>query len=278
MRSALTAVDTAQPRPVGIEPVSGGEILDRTSTGGELVQWLDYAGGVWTAQVSPALLGEDLADTSPIRTGAQYPNRRNRHGWYAWTGWSRHIWFESALEMETLVDLDQRGAVVAIAAQPMRVLFGDASPCVSHVPDYFAVRSDGGRVLIDVKPRSRMTAKVAQQFAETARVCALVGWAHEVIHEASDERRRNLAWLREFRHTRCHPSPEQFERVLEVFRSGRSIGEGRTMVDLRYPMNAMPTIGHLLWHRHLAADWERPFGRDTVLNSTSRGTTCCRPA
>jgi hypothetical protein len=263
------------PRPVGVEPVAGGRVLDRTSTGTDLVQWIDPAGHVWTANPTSDLMHRDLHEVTSIRTGVQYPNRRNRHGWYAWTGARRHIWFESSLEMDSLVALDQRGDVTGIAAQPLRILFRGGSPCLSHVPDYFAVLADGTQVLYDVKPMTRMTPAVAEQFAETARVCAAVGWRHGVIHESTTTRRENLSLLREFRHPRCHPKRATEARILDVFSGGRTLEIGRRMLNLQYPELAMPDIAHLLWHRFLDFAWETPLALDVVLTTTQRGTPCC---
>lgn len=262
---------------VGTEPVKGFDLLKRSHTGGDLIQWNNHT-GLWTAAPSPALLREDLTDTVPIRTGVQYPNRINRHGWYAWTGRAEHVWFESALEMETLLSLDQRSVVAEIASQPVSILFRAESPCVSHVPDYVATLRTGEQVLIDVKPSSRMTPKAVEQFAETARICQRVGWGQWVLNEEHPDRRRNLAALREFRHARCHPDPDRFEQALAVFSSGRSIGEGRQMLSVRFPSLAMPFIGHLIWHRFLDMPWEQPLDLDTILTTTTRGTSCCNPA
>ena len=269
---------TTGPAPfVGTTPVKGLGLLDRTSTGEDLVQWIDHS-GQWTATPGRTLLLENLCDARPIRTGAQYPNRPNRHGWYAFTGRCEHVWFESALEMEALLSLDQRGVVAEIAPQPLNILFRRESPCTSHVPDFIANLTTGEQVLIDVKPASRMTPKVLEQFEETARVCRDVGWGHWVLSEEHPNRRRNLAALREFRHARCHPQGDSAEQVLSLFQDSRSLAEGRMLLNPSRPALAMPLIGHLICHRFLDMPWDQPLDLDTVLTTTTKGTSCCNHA
>lgn len=184
-----------------------GHLLLRTLNGSDTLQWRS-AVRVHTHAIDRRVLELPLVDGDPIRTGGQWQNRPNRHGLYYWAPTQTHVWHESALESACLMALEFQGGVDRIAAQPFRLLFGAGASAVRHDPDFFAVHSNGDQVVYDVKPVARMTADAQAQFAETARICAAVGWRHEVLHEPDPVLARNLDFLRAARHRRCHPTQD----------------------------------------------------------------------
>ncbi|UUE28660.1 hypothetical protein LRQ08_29840 (plasmid) [Rhodococcus qingshengii] len=74
---------------------------------------------------------------------------------------------------------------------------------------------------------------------------------------------------------RCHPSSEVCGRLLDIFEAGRFLGEGAAMLNRRHPALAMPYLEHLIWHRHLSGDLDRPLDLDTTVTTTSEGDPCC---
>jgi hypothetical protein len=256
-------------------PQASSGLLTRTPNGLDVIQWLTRRHTVRTERPSAALLHERLWEARQVRRGAQYPNRRNQHGLYYWPRTGEHVWYESGLELASLVDLDHQGEAVHVSAQPFRILFRSPSPVVYHDPDFFAVHTNGDQVVYDVKPASRITPEVAAQFAETARVCAEVGWRHVVLSETHPVRAANLEFLRAGRHARCHPTPDRLEHLRSVFAGGRRFGEGLAMVDRRHPALVMPHVRHLVWHRHLSADLDQHLDFDSVATTTDRSTSCC---
>lgn len=250
-------------------------LATRTEDGLDAVQWRRHDGTIRTARPSPELLHERLWESEQIRRGVQYQNRLNQHGLYYWPRTGRHVWYESALELACLVDLDYQGKVVQVAAQPFRLLFRRGAEAVYHDPDFFAVHANGDQVVYDVKPAARINEKARQQFAATAVVCADVGWRYEVLSETHPTRTINLGFLRPTRLPRCHPSSEVFVRLLDIFEAGRFLGEGAAMVNRRRPALAMPYIKHLIWHRHLSVDLDQALDFDTTATTTSEGEPCC---
>ena len=246
----------------------------RTSTGLDMVQWrLGRSFVVHSAD--RRLLEAPLVDVGPVRVGGQWQNRPNQHGMYFWARTGQHVWYESALEASCLIALDFDGEVERIASQPFRLLFRLGARSVRHDPDFFAVYGNGDQVVYDVKPSARMTREVRDQFDETARVCWLVGWRHVVLHEPDPTSMTNLAFLRNARHARCHPHPALREQIANVFAAGRTIGEGREMVNRRSPALAMPLIKHLIWHRRLLADLTQRLDFDTVATTNTEDRPCC---
>lgn len=248
----------------------------RADRGIDLVQWRSPS-GIATHNVGCHLLELPIVDGDPIRVGGQWQNRPNQHGLYFWQSTGRHIWYESALEAVCLVALDQSGQIDKIAAQPLRLLFRTGAKAVRHDPDFFAVHRSGDQVVYDVKPLARMSAEARAQFAETARVCEMVGWRHVVLNEPDPTTATNLAFLRNTRHLRCHPDLVTLEQVANVFAGGRTLGEAREMVSRRSPALAMPAIKHLIWHRLLAVDLTTRLDFDTVARTVSNweDKRCC---
>ncbi|MET3163658.1 UNVERIFIED_ORG: hypothetical protein ABIB19_002072 [Arthrobacter sp. UYEF10] len=144
-----------------------------------------------------------------------------------------------------MMELDQGGEINRILAQPFRVLFRHGSKVVRHEPDFFAVLRNGDQVVYDVKPARRMTGAVRDHFEETARVCAMTGWRHVVLHEPDPILAANLAFLRNARHSRSHPDSGMSEQIGNVFSGGRTLGEGREMVNRRFPALAMSLSSYL---------------------------------
>ncbi|QOT15321.1 hypothetical protein [Paenarthrobacter sp. YJN-5] len=132
-------------------------------------------------------------------------------------------------------------------------------------------------MVYDVKPAKRMTMAVRDQFEETARVCEMTGWRHVVLHEPAPTVAANLAFLRNARHSRSHPGSELSEQIGNVFSGGRALGEGREMVNRRFPALVMPFIKHLIWHRRLSVDPTERLDFDTIATTVPqpRENQCC---
>jgi len=70
------------------------------------------------AALTPALPGEELYLAEPIRSGAQYAQRRNVHGLYWVSATRTHVWHESLLERTALMRLDSRGTSLRSPLNP----------------------------------------------------------------------------------------------------------------------------------------------------------------
>lgn len=239
-------------------------LASRAWDGRDTLQWR-RGDLVENHDVTAKLVELPIVDGQPVRVGAQWQNRPNRHGLYFWSATKTHVWYESALEASCLACLDQSGVVAQIVAQPFRILFRTESAVTRHDPDFFAVLRNGDQVVYDVKPASRMSAQARLQFEETARVCAEVGWRHVVLHEPDPIMKMNLGFLGSARHRRCHPPGDTFEQICSVFGGGRTVQDGRSMINRRFPALSMPYIRHLIWHQVLATDLARRLDFDSVL-------------
>lgn len=239
------------------------------------IEWIDAEGTIHGARLDTVDSSLAFETNIPTREGVQYKNRLNRHVLHYWAPTESHVWCESGFEQQCLNSLEFEAEVEVIAAQPFRILFAGTTPLRSHDPDFFGRRPDGRGVVYDVKPLRNHTERVQRQFAETAAICELIGWDYVVLDEVDPVRVRNLSNLRPSRFSRVHPNEGTYEQVLNIFDGGRTLGEGRSMLNMQLPVVAMPTIKHMLWHRMLRADLDSPLSFDTVVTTDREVAPCC---
>jgi hypothetical protein len=126
--------------------------------------------------VSPDLALLAVERAIPIRRFFAWPGKRNYEGlWWSSTVCA-HVPFESLLEREYLMWADFEPDIVAIAAQPLALLWPRGTTGhKNHVPDFFVRMSNGDGRLVDVR-HPDCVEDAAAQFDLTRHVCAEVGW------------------------------------------------------------------------------------------------------
>ena len=215
------------------------------------------------------LLNEELYRAHAARVPKRYHGQRSRHGLYYFSGTSAHVWHESGLEATTLRWLDMSEPIVAIASQPMTLIFADGS---KHVPDYMALLADYRQVVYDVKPRRFMNEKALQQFARTLEVCEHVGWEYEVHSDVTPQFQVNIRWLSAFKHTNFYPGEDvaarAFTASITVPLTVRDAAEILCPGDLARGRSAMY---HLVWIGVLSLDLEQPFSDATIVSGGRHG-------
>ena len=142
-------------------------------------------GAVRNEAVSPEVASLPTEDALPIRQFFAWPGKRNYEGLW-WSSTNRgHVAFESLLEREYLLAADAAVDVVAVAAQPLALLWPHGTPGeLNHVPDFFVRLASGDGRLVDVRAPDRVE-KNAAQFAMTREVCIEIGWQYEVFSRPS---------------------------------------------------------------------------------------------
>jgi hypothetical protein len=136
-------------------------------------------GAIRNDDVSADLALLSVEHAVPIRRFFAWPGRRNYGLWWSSTV-RAHVPFESLLEREYLMWADFEPHVVAIAAQPLALLWprGTAGQR-SHFPDFFVRLSNGDGRLVDVRHPHRVDDAAALDL--TRHVCAEVGWDYEIF-------------------------------------------------------------------------------------------------
>ncbi|MFE2874513.1 hypothetical protein ACFXG6_01640 [Streptomyces roseus] len=92
----------------------------------------------------------------------------------------RHHGFESLEEQRLLLALDFL-RVREVLPQPFRLSFEHDGGRMEHTPDFLAVMADGGRWLLDVRPRPRIGEVDELKFAATNELALSCGWRYAVV-------------------------------------------------------------------------------------------------
>ncbi|MFL0564624.1 TnsA-like heteromeric transposase endonuclease subunit [Microbacterium sp. 179-I 1D1 NHS] len=219
--------------------------------------------------IGPELVSElELSRVAPIRISKAYPGRDSYSGvyWSATTG--RHHWFESLYEKTALSVLDRDPAVADIATQPFKLRWGRLG--MTHFPDFLIRRSDGSRLIVDVRPRRRIKARDAELFAVTAAWAASLEMGYRLFADLSKVQDWNIRLLAGYRHPRwACPAP-----VAEMLTARR--GEARALRDWEHLLGGTrsPARGLILaaiWHGALEVDLGRRLEFDSVAVCAGRG-------
>jgi hypothetical protein len=203
-------------------------------------------------------------DCSPVRSVRTFKGQRNFDGlwWLATTG--RHVGFESWLEREHLMLLDLDPDVVGVSSQPFWLRWRSDGRARKHAPDFFARCADGSGLVVDVRPDERISARDAEAFSITARVCARVGWRYRRVGGVDPVLAANARWLAGYRHPRCL-RPAHAEALLGAFTVARSFAEGVALVG--DPIAVNPVAFHLLWTGQLLTDLRQRLSGDSVIST-----------
>lgn len=220
------------------------------------ITWLDQTTGVVekTALATPALLNAQLYLAAPFRSPHRYPRQRNYLGYYYFSNTGQHVWHESLLEAAALRQLDFEQDIVAIAAQPMSIRFGDGT---WHVPDYMALHANGTQVVYDVKPSSLMKDQVLEQFIKTRDVCKAVGWGYAICNELPLRESQNLKWISNFKHAGYHPTnmgATGISELLGALSEPITLGEAAQLIGAPSMAHGRSSIYHLVWIGILGID------------------------
>jgi hypothetical protein len=199
---------------------------------------------------------------TPIREFFSWPGKRNYEGLY-WASTNRgHVDFESLLERESLMSADAATDVVAIAAQPLALLWPRGTRGHrDHVPDFFVRLSSGDRRVVDVRSPERVE-KNAEQFALTRKACDEIGWQYEVFTGLALEHAHNLRWLAGYRYDRNAPSMDTAEWIRDCFQSPLSLQVGLRRLSTATCLSTdvlTANVLHLLWRQTLSTDLSRPL-------------------
>ena len=216
--------------------------------------FLEYVEADGTGHLEPlaACVTMRLEDTLPVRSFQWTKGFSHFPGswWSSTTG--DHVGFESWLERDHVMLMDFDQSITGIASQPFWLHWQDeGGRARRHAPDFFARRTDGSGLVVDVRPDDRIPAEDAEVFRMTATACGQAGWEFRRAGTIDPVVRANIRWLSRYRHQRCRREPAAAE-LLEAFGAGRPLLAGTAQVG--DPVAVLPVAFHLLWRRELACD------------------------
>jgi hypothetical protein len=170
--------------------------------------------------------------------------------------------FESRLEREYLLAADAAVDVVAIAAQPLALLWPRGTPDQhNHVLDFFVRLASGDGRLVDVRAPDRVK-KNSVQFAMTRDVCGEIGWQYEVFTGLPRAYSQNLRWLAGYRHDRHAPGGDTAGAIRTCFATPVTLQAGLRKASTATGLSlAVVTVHvlHLLWRGQLSVELSAPL-------------------
>lgn len=152
-----------------------------------------------------------LADADTTVLAAAHPWREFR--WragqkhYSGTYWSatdsRHVIYESRLELARVLLADFDRTVHCICAQPFLLAIRSKGVERTDVPDYLLI-TDRGLKVVDVKPERRLSRpEVVETFAWIRAALERRGWDYEVWSEPNAVELQNIRFLAGFDARTC---------------------------------------------------------------------------
>lgn len=217
-------------------------------------------------EVSPDNLSKSVFQKSiPWRTFRWYLGQQHYSGSYWSTTESKHVIYESRLELSRLLMADFDPRVKAIRAQPflMRALVG--GKVRRHIPDYLLIPESDPPILVDVKPRERLeSVRVAETLEWVRSTIESIGWRFEVASEQPAIELQNVRFLAGFRRT-AGISQECLDDIRHSDLDGVAFGEALRKTSATEPI-ARAALLHLLWTHELTTDLSRVLNSNSVLH------------
>lgn len=207
-------------------------------------------------------------DAAPARSFRWSRGQGHFPGWWWLATTGRHVGYESWLERDHLMLMDFDPDVVAVSSQPFWLHWHDGRRSRRHAPDFFARRSGGTGVVIDVRADDRIEPRDAEAFEITALACEAAGWEFRRVGAVGPVLAANARWLSRYRHPRCAGRPGTAGALRRAFASPALLLAGAA--EAGDPLAVLPVLFHLLWRRELTADLHSgPLGPATVVRAAA---------
>lgn len=221
--------------------------------------FLDPLGQAVQQRWTDAALAVAFEDLPPVSAFPVIPGRRWGPGlwWSATTG--RHVSAGSNAMRTQLMVMDRDPDVTGLAGRPVRLLWRTPRGQVrSWVPQLFARHTDGTALLADCPNHPDAGGERALNAAKAVtEACAHIGWTYRRLTPLDDVLAANLKWLAGYRHSRNAGRLGLTAAVLEAFTRSRPLLEGAQAAG--DPIEVLPAVFHLLWHRQLTTDLDTPL-------------------
>ncbi|MEV6867700.1 TnsA-like heteromeric transposase endonuclease subunit [Streptosporangium subroseum] len=196
-----------------------------------------------------------VVDGGPMRWFSWRREQRHRPNLQFVVSTGRLHGAESLEESRLLLALDFAADLVDVVSQPLRLRFCTAEKKRSHTPDFLAV-TRSGIWLIDVRPEALIMDEDRESFAAAAEVALACGWHYAVAARWREQVPSTLDALSSQRRPLSDPLGLR-PGLLEAARQGLSFGE--LAAASVFPPVARAQLLHLLWHRKLGVDLNRPL-------------------
>lgn len=207
---------------------------------------------------------DDLYGAAPWRAVRWHKGQLNYPGFY-WSATERtHVMYESRLDLARLLFADFDTSIRHIAAQPFALCVELAGREHRHVPDYL-LGTDGGPVVVDVKPRRRLgVPAVAFTHGWTRTAVESRGWRYEVLSEPPAVELGNVRFLAGYRRDWLF-NGDLLDELRGADLMGATVDEAVRRFPARPRRLVRSALLHLLWRQELTIDLTRPLAPRTML-------------
>lgn len=226
---------------------------------GSLRRWTAvwrFAGGevVWPVRDLAAV---PVSESESVRGFTWRARQRHRPGLQFMVSTGRHHGFESLEEQRLLLALDFL-RVAEVLSQPFRLEFEHRGGRGRHTPDFLAIRPDGARWLLDVRPRRLIGERDVLGFAAAEEAAAACGWRYAVVTGW----RRHVCGVLDALSAQRRPLEDLLgvQGPLIAAAEEGHLAFGELVAATPWPVVARAHALHLIWHRRLAVDLAAPLG------------------
>lgn len=215
-----------------------------------------------------------VQDAHPWREFRWYLGQPHYSGSYWSSTESKHVVYESRLELSRLLMADFDPSVTKIVAQPFMMRAKVNGRTRRHVPDYWLFTTEGP-VVVNVKPKGRLHDPAVVATLDWVReVVESVGWRFEIASEQPAAMLENVRFLAGYRRAeRISQSALVAVRATDV--DGLQFRDAIQKVSQPGPF-VRAALLHMLWTHELTMDLAQVICSQTVLHSatSSKATRC----
>ncbi|MFE3906335.1 TnsA-like heteromeric transposase endonuclease subunit [Streptomyces sp. NPDC059153] len=176
-----------------------------------------------------------------------------------------HVVYESRLELTRLLYADFDQDVTAVFAQPFLLSTTVDGRRRRHVPDFLVMREKDVPLVVDVKPRHRLTRpKVNFALGWAREVVLSRGWDFQVWSEPPEAELANLRFLAGYRRDWLFDEDLLAEiRATDLY--GATLGEAFHAFPRHPEWRVRAAVLRLLWCQHFVTDLSEPLSERHIL-------------
>ncbi|MEZ0053766.1 hypothetical protein ABIA30_004799 [Mycobacterium sp. MAA66] len=202
---------------------------------------------------------------APWRIPRWVHGQRHYSGRYWCATTTRHLLYESRLELARAIYADFDRSVNHIVAQPFQLETKVDGRTRRYTPDYLLLTSKNP-VVVEVKPRNWLTrSKVIRRTTLARQLVEQRGWQYEVWSEPPAAEFANLKFLAGYRNKRLFD--EKIAAALFAAEVDGRTFEGVCRDETRWPQAIVRAhLLHVMWSGRIVTDITIPLSPKSLLN------------